>query len=74
MLTHSGPSGSGKTAAVFALAAELGFNVLEVNASSGRNGKAMLAKLHEATQSQQVRREEGKVKEEGKGKKKALIL
>ena len=59
---------------MFALAAELGFNVLEVNASSGRNGKAMLAKLHEATQSQQVRREQGKVKEEGSSKKKALIL
>ena len=59
---------------MFALAAELGFNVLEVNASSGRNGKAMLAKLHEATQSQQVRREQGKVREEGSSKKKALIL
>jgi len=70
----TGPSGSGKTAAVFALAAELGFNVLEVNASSGRNGKAMLARLHEATQSQQVRREQGQVKEEGSSKKKALIL
>ena len=64
-LSLTGPSGSGKTAAVFALAAELGFNVLEVNASSGRNGKAMLARLHEATQSQQVRREQGKVKEKG---------
>ena len=69
-----GPPGSGKTAAVFALAAELGFNVLEVNASSGRNGKALLAKLHEATQSQQVRRDQVKAKEESKGKKKALIL
>ena len=59
---------------MFALAAELGFNVLEVNASSGRSGKAMLARLHEATQSQQVRREQGKVKEEGSSKKKALIL
>merc|ERR1712012_39845 len=66
--------GSGKTAAVFALAAELGFNVLEVNASSGRNGKALLAKLHEATQGQQVRRDQVKAKEESKGKKKALIL
>ena len=34
-----GPPGSGKTAAVFALAAEMGFNVLEVNASSNRTGK-----------------------------------
>ena len=52
---------------MFALAAELGFNVLEVNASSGRNGKALLAKLHEATQSQQVRRDQVKSKEESKG-------
>ena len=34
-----GPAGCGKTATVFALAAELGFNVLEVNASSNRTGK-----------------------------------
>ena len=34
-----GPTGSGKTAAVFALAAEMGFNVLEVNASRNRTGK-----------------------------------
>ena len=34
----------------------------------------MLARLHEATQSQQVRREQGQVKEEGSSKKKALIL
>ena len=35
----TGSSGSGKTAAVFALAAELGFKVLEANASSNRTGK-----------------------------------
>ena len=34
-----GPPGSGKTATVFALAAEMGFNVLEENASSNRSGK-----------------------------------
>ena len=34
-----GASGSGKTATVFALAAEMGFNVLEVNASSNRTGR-----------------------------------
>ena len=36
--------------------------MLEVNPSSGRNVKAMLARLHEATQSQQMRREQGKFK------------
>ena len=34
-----GPTGCGKTATVFALATELGFNVLEVNASRNRTGK-----------------------------------
>jgi DNA polymerase III delta prime subunit len=46
-----GPPGCGKTASVYALAEELGFNVLEVNASSKRNGKSVLSQLHEATQS-----------------------
>ena len=54
-----GPTGSGKTATVFALAAEMGFNVLEENASSNRSGKRVLSKLSEATQSQQVRRDTG---------------
>ncbi|CAB3369889.1 Hypothetical predicted protein [Cloeon dipterum] len=49
-----GPNGSGKTAAVYAIAEELGFNVLEVNASSKRSGKIILAELREATQSHQV--------------------
>lgn len=46
-----GPGGCGKTATVYALAEELGYNVLEVNASSRRNGKTVLSHLHEATQS-----------------------
>lgn len=46
-----GPAGCGKTASVYALAEELGYNVLEVNASSRRNGKTVLSHLHEATQS-----------------------
>ena len=47
--------------------------MLEVKASSGRNVKAMLARLHEATQSQQMRREQGKFKKKGSSKKKAFI-
>ena len=58
----AGSSGSGKTATIFALAAELGFKVLEVNASSNRTGKQILSMLSEATQSQQVRRGEEKKK------------
>ncbi|XP_060071807.1 ATPase family AAA domain-containing protein 5-like [Ylistrum balloti] len=51
-----GPSGIGKTAVVYGLAHELGFKVFEVNASSNRNGKRILAQLQEATQSHQVSR------------------
>ncbi|XP_021363391.1 ATPase family AAA domain-containing protein 5-like isoform X2 [Mizuhopecten yessoensis] len=51
-----GPSGIGKTASVYGLAHELGFKVFEVNASSTRNGKRILAQLQEATQSHQVSR------------------
>ena len=60
-LSLTGPSGSGKTAAVFALAAELSFNVLEVNASSGRNGK------HEARSHPEPAGEEGAGEGEGGG-------
>ncbi|KAJ3644861.1 hypothetical protein Zmor_022562 [Zophobas morio] len=49
-----GPSGSGKTASVYAVCNELGFNVLEVNASSRRTGKRLLQEVQEATQSHQV--------------------
>ena len=46
-----GPPGCGKTASVYALAEELVYNVLEVNASSRRNGRTVLSHLQEATQS-----------------------
>ena len=45
-----GPTGCGKTASVFALAAELGFNVLEVNASRNRTGKQVRSQLGEKLQ------------------------
>ncbi|XP_067672445.1 ATPase family AAA domain-containing protein 5-like [Haliotis asinina] len=50
----TGPHGIGKTASVYALAQELGYKVIEVNAASSRNGKKILSKLQEATQSHQV--------------------
>ncbi|CAL9700400.1 unnamed protein product [Knipowitschia caucasica] len=50
----SGPPGVGKTAAVYACALELGFKVFEVNCSSQRSGRDMLAQLKEATQSHQL--------------------
>ena len=40
-----GPPGAGKTAAVYALAAEMGFNVLEVNAASNRTGRQVSGEL-----------------------------
>ena len=50
-----GANGVGKTATVYALAHEMGFKVMEVNASSARNGRQVLANLREATQSHDVR-------------------
>uniref|UniRef100_A0A182U602 AAA+ ATPase domain-containing protein n=1 Tax=Anopheles melas TaxID=34690 RepID=A0A182U602_9DIPT len=50
-----GPSGCGKTSNVYAVANELNFNVLEINASSRRKGKIILQELLEATQSHLVR-------------------
>ncbi|XP_050693731.1 ATPase family AAA domain-containing protein 5-like isoform X2 [Eriocheir sinensis] len=49
-----GPPGVGKTAAVYALASELGYKVLEVNASSRRPGRQVMSQLAEATQSHSV--------------------
>ena len=45
----------------------MGFKVLEVNASSSRNGRQVLANLREATQSHDVRKQQQKTLE-------ALIL
>uniref|UniRef100_A0A182MJZ8 AAA+ ATPase domain-containing protein n=1 Tax=Anopheles culicifacies TaxID=139723 RepID=A0A182MJZ8_9DIPT len=50
-----GPPGCGKTSNVYAVANEMNFNVLELNASSRRKGKIILQELQEATQSHQVR-------------------
>uniref|UniRef100_A0A182JS91 AAA+ ATPase domain-containing protein n=1 Tax=Anopheles christyi TaxID=43041 RepID=A0A182JS91_9DIPT len=50
-----GPPGCGKTSNVYAVANELNFNVLEINASSRRKGKIILQELLEATQSHLVR-------------------
>ncbi|XP_055685762.1 enhanced level of genomic instability 1 [Lutzomyia longipalpis] len=52
----SGPCGSGKSASVAAVAAQLNFNVLEVNAGIRRTGKRLLQELQEATQSHKVAR------------------
>lgn len=50
-----GPHGSGKTASIYAVARELGYKVLEVNASSRRPGKKILKDFEEATKSHRVK-------------------
>lgn len=40
-----GPCGSGKSAAVYAICHELGFNVIEINASSKRTGMLCISNL-----------------------------
>ncbi|XP_055387137.1 enhanced level of genomic instability 1 [Condylostylus longicornis] len=55
-----GPTSCGKTNAVFALANELNFNVLEINAGMKRSGKKLLQNLQEATQSHQIRKDSKK--------------
>lgn len=55
-----GPHGSGKTASVYAVAKELGYSVLEVNASSRRTGKKILKELEEATKSHRIKKKEHK--------------
>lgn len=54
MMVVTGPPGSGKTSCVYAIANELGINVLEVNSSSRRTGRKILTELQEATQSHKV--------------------
>lgn len=57
----SGSSGSGKTSSVYALANELNYQVIEINAGSRRSGKKMLENLLEATQSHRVKDKSGKL-------------
>uniref|UniRef100_A0A1B0C5X2 ATPase family AAA domain-containing protein 5 n=1 Tax=Glossina palpalis gambiensis TaxID=67801 RepID=A0A1B0C5X2_9MUSC len=52
-----GPLSSGKTSAVFTLANEMNFNVLEINAGMKRTGKRLIQDLQEATQSHQIRKD-----------------
>lgn len=51
----SGRSGTGKTSSVYAVASDLNYQVIEINAGSRRSGKKMLQDLLEATQSHRVK-------------------
>ncbi|XP_070524431.1 enhanced level of genomic instability 1 isoform X2 [Cardiocondyla obscurior] len=55
-----GPHGSGKSASVYAIAEELGYSVLEVNASSRRTGKRISKELQEATKSHRIKKNKQK--------------
>ena len=46
-----GPSGSGITSSVFACAKEIGYNIIEINASQTRSGSIIKKSIAEATQS-----------------------
>lgn len=50
----SGDNGVGKTSSVYALANDLNYEVIEINAGSRRSGKKLLQDLYEATQSHRV--------------------
>lgn len=54
VLSIVGPVGSGKSASIYACAEELGFEVIEINASSVRGRKQILAMFGEATQSHRL--------------------
>ncbi|PNH05280.1 ATPase family AAA domain-containing protein 5 [Tetrabaena socialis] len=54
VLLLRGPPGCGKTAAAYAVAAELGFRVLEVNPTADRSGPQLLRMVGEATQSRRL--------------------
>ena len=57
----TGPNGSGKTSSIYALANDLNYQVIEINAGSRRSGKKMLQDLSEATQSHRVKNKSGKL-------------
>ncbi|XP_014616774.1 PREDICTED: ATPase family AAA domain-containing protein 5 isoform X2 [Polistes canadensis] len=75
-----GPHGSGKTAAVYAVTEELGYSVLEVNASSRRTGKKIFKELDEATKSHRIKKNGSKslfkpiLKEANNSSQNSLIL
>lgn len=71
----TGSCGSGKTLAVYAMANELNFRVIEVNAGSRRSGKIMLQELQEATQSHRVKKVENTQQEQSSNdEQKSVIL
>ena len=50
----AGPNGIGKSCLAYTLAKELGYNIIEINASQCRSGKALLTLFGEALQSHRI--------------------
>lgn len=59
----SGPAGCGKTAAIYALANEFGFKIIEANALEKRNGADIVSRFMEATQSKRFSKKATAAKE-----------
>ncbi|CAD7003734.1 ATPase family AAA domain-containing protein 5 isoform X2 [Ceratitis capitata] len=69
-----GPVSSGKTNAVYALANDMNFNVLEINAGMKRTGKRLIQELQEATQSHQIRKDSTPTQSASKAQKNLLRM
>ncbi|XP_067645884.1 enhanced level of genomic instability 1 isoform X2 [Eurosta solidaginis] len=69
-----GPVSSGKTNAVYALANDMNFNVLEINAGMKRTGKRLIQELQEATQSHQIRKDSTPIQSTSKAQKNLLRM
>ncbi|XP_017469798.1 PREDICTED: ATPase family AAA domain-containing protein 5 isoform X1 [Rhagoletis zephyria] len=69
-----GPVSSGKTNAVYALANDMNFNVLEINAGMKRTGKRLIQELQEATQSHQIRKDSTPSQSSSKAQKNLLRM
>nr|XP_036220157.1 ATPase family AAA domain-containing protein 5 isoform X2 [Bactrocera oleae]XP_036220158.1 ATPase family AAA domain-containing protein 5 isoform X2 [Bactrocera oleae] len=69
-----GPVSSGKTNAVYALANDMNFNVLEINAGMKRTGKRLIQELQEATQSHQIRKDSTPTQSSNKAQKNLLRM
>ena len=54
VMVIEGPCGSGKSSYVYECAAQLGYRVIEVNASEPRNGTVVKKKISEAAQSSHI--------------------
>lgn len=69
-----GPIGTGKTSSVYALANDLNFRVIEINAGLKRTGKKMLQELQEATQSHRIKKVQDVEDHEPENQKTVILI